>query len=179
MRHASKGFTLLELSIALSLVGLVMVGAILLLDEINDGAGRIARAATQSTRKANGERQLSQLISNAEVTSDTSKNFHGDEFGVAWTTRCVVPAGWSEPCQARVVVDRREDSSALVAELSTGESYVLRAWGGPVELRYLNPRIESDTFWLRRWASNVALPRAVGIVTDHDTILLPVGSNRD
>lgn len=180
MRTAdARGFTLIEIIVALSLIGFAMIGGLALIDQIGDSAGRISQAATLAAREGNGQRLLRRLLLDATPSGDTTKRFRGDAHSMELSTTCEVPAGWTEPCRATLAIDEGKDTSVVLTELSTGESYALRRQPGAVEFRYFNPT-PTDTFWVRQWSSNVTLPTAVGlIVGGRDTIVFPVSVARD
>jgi prepilin-type N-terminal cleavage/methylation domain-containing protein len=174
-----RGFTLIEIIAALLLIGLAMIGGLALIDQIGDSAGRIAQEASRAARDGNGRRLLRRLLLDAAPSTDTTKRFRGDAHSMELSTRCEVPAGWTEPCRAMLALDERQDTSAVLAELSTGESYALLRKSGSLEFRYFNPT-PIDTFWVRQWSSNVTLPTAVGlIVGGRDTIVFPVSVVRE
>lgn len=173
MRYRSPvGFTLLELIIALAAVGFVMLGGVMLLDQLGDGAERIVDNGASAAREGNGARTLRRLLTDASTNSDSTKPFRGDERGLEFWSLCDIPGGWPEPCHASLAIDERGDSSAIVARLSTGGSLTLRRQRGPSVFRYYNA--SSDTLWLRAWSSHVTLPTAIGLVTDRDTLVLSV-----
>jgi hypothetical protein len=169
---------LLELILALSLTGAAMLGGVLLLDQVNDETARIIARGAGGDRESNGARVLRRLIVEAHASNDTMRKFAGDERSVSFQTRCDTPGGWSEPCDATLAIDDREDSSAVVADLSVGGSLTLRRDPGWRLWRYLdaNPR---DTAWATRWSSATTLPAAVALVSARDTIVFPVQVRRD
>ena len=179
MSPRSRGaFTLLELILALSLVGSAMLGCLLLLDQLNDGAERIAAESAATDREANGARLLRRIVFEAHASADTNRKFVGDDRSVSLLSWCDVPTGWSEPCDVTLSIDARDDSSAVVADLSLGGSLVLRRDPARRAWRYLDatPR---DTMWATRWSSGTTLPAALALVSARDTIVLPVQVRRD
>lgn len=173
-----RGFTLVEIIAALSIMGLAMIGGLMLIDQIGDSAGRVSHDARLAAREGNGQRLLHRLLLDAVSSTDSTKRFRGDEHSMELWTTCEVPAGWAEPCRAVLAIDQRQDTSVVLAELSTGESYALRRQLGAAEFRYFNPS-PTDTFWVRQWSSHVALPTAIGLLLGHDTIVFPVSVSRD
>jgi prepilin-type N-terminal cleavage/methylation domain-containing protein len=171
-----EGFTLLELIVALLLIGGAMLGAVLLLDQLADGAKRIARDGAATSRGANGARLLFRLLADATRNDDSTKRFTGDDHSVTLWTLCEVPGGWREPCRATVAIDNRGDSSAIVLRLDAGGSFALRAHPGRGELRYYDPTRSRDSVWLAHWSSNATLPQAVAVVAGGDTTVIPVNA---
>lgn len=177
-RPDRRGFTLFELMLALALVGGAMLGAVLLLDALNDDAGRIASEGARTTREGNAERELRRLVLDARPDDDTTRRFLGDARSVSMHTRCAVPAGWSEPCDVTLAVDDRGDTTAVDAELSRGGSLVLLRDTARREWRYLDPA-PRDTVWATHWSSATTLPVALALVSASDTIVLPIQVRRD
>jgi prepilin-type N-terminal cleavage/methylation domain-containing protein len=175
-RPEPRGFTLVELMAALALVGFVMVGGIMLLDQLGDSAQRIASEGTLAAREGNGARMLRRLFADASASSDSTKTFRGDERSLDFWSLCDVPGGWAEPCHVSLAIDERLDGSGLLASLSTGGSLLLRQQRGASVFRYYNP--SSDTLWLRDWSSHATLPVAVALVGDGDTTVLAVSVAR-
>lgn len=177
--HRRTGFTLLEVVAALLLCGLVTLGGVMLLDQLNDGDLRIVREAIVNASSGNGDRVLRRLLADAEpAVEDSLDRFRGEERYLALLTRCDVPAGWAERCRAALSIDSLRDSSVLFIETDRGDRLGLRRLGGLMSFRYLDPVVR-DSAWRRTWAASVTLPAAVALVSARDTIVLPVGSARD
>jgi prepilin-type N-terminal cleavage/methylation domain-containing protein len=173
-----RGFTLIELLAALSISGLVMIGGILVLDQITDSTARIVRSGVIAAREGNGPRVLHQLLLDARVTADSLDRFRGDERSLEFSTLCQRPGGWLEACRASVGIDWRTDTSVVMAVLSTGENLELARRPGVAEFRYFDG-VVADSAWLQRWAMSIAMPIAIGIVTRGDTAIYPMGTARD
>lgn len=177
MRHPNPlGFTLIELIAALAIVGFAMLGGIMLLDQLGDSAERIARQGSLAAREGNGARMLHRLLADASTSSDSTKSFRGSERSLEFWSLCDVPGGWAESCRVSLAIDERIDSVAILAELSTGGSVLLRRQRGPSVFRYYDP--SSEILWLRDWSSHATLPVAVALVGDRDTTVLPVSVAR-
>lgn len=177
MSRRRSGFTLIELLAALSISGLVMLGGVILVDQVTDSSARIVRSGLMFNHDGNGPRVLRQLMFDARVTADSLDRFRGDERSMEFTTVCQRPGGWLETCRAAVGVDWRRDTSVIMAMLSTGENLELARRTGRVELRYLDVAAV-DSVWLQRWALSIAMPIAVGIVSMTDTSIFSLGTVR-
>jgi prepilin-type N-terminal cleavage/methylation domain-containing protein len=171
-----NGFTLLELMLALMLTGGAMLSAMLLLDQLGDGAERIVRDGAAMSRRANGARLMNRLFADARPSDDSTKRFTGDDHTVTLWTLCDVPGGWREPCRAILAIDDRGDSSAIVARLDIGGAFTVREQSGQRRLRYYDPTRSADSVWLGHWSSNVTLPLAIAIVGSGDTTVIPVSA---
>jgi len=177
-RRRRSGFTLLELILALALVGSAMLGGVLLMDQIDDSGARIVAESARMHREANGASLLRRLIAQARVNDDTTRRFVGDERTVFLASVCDVPGGWPEPCDVTLAIDERGDSCAVVADLSIGGALVLRRDAGNRAWRYLDaaPR---DSSWATHWSSGTTLPAALALVSAHDTVVFPVQVRHD
>jgi prepilin-type N-terminal cleavage/methylation domain-containing protein len=169
-----RGFTVLELIVALVVSGVALVGARMLWETLTNSADRLRAAADDADRVANGDRMLRALFARLEVGTDSAREFAGDERVVRFTTWCDVPAGWEERCQADVAVDTADGGAALVARLSTGEIVVLRRGFHAGALRYLNDPAGGGE-WFRLWGHGITAPYAVGVITDSDTVIVRIG----
>ncbi|HTJ21346.1 MAG TPA: prepilin-type N-terminal cleavage/methylation domain-containing protein [Gemmatimonadaceae bacterium] len=177
--RSRRGLTLLELVVALSISGLVMLGGVMLLDQVGDSDARIVRESLGDATAGNGDRLLRRLLVDAQSTTDTVHRFRGDERNASYLTRCDRPSGWSEPCRARLSVDSLGDSSAIVVETDRGERFEVRRVAGIGTLRYLSESSDPDSAWVRRWTTSIALPAAIAFIVSPDTTIWPLGSVRD
>jgi prepilin-type N-terminal cleavage/methylation domain-containing protein len=178
-RRSARGFTLIEIIAAISILGLAISGAVALLDEINDGSRRIVREGGRVARESNGARLLRRLLVDAKASTDSTRRFRGDENTLELWTLCDVPGGWAEDCRVSLSIDQRGDSSVVVADVPGSGVFSARRQAGPVSFRYYHPSARTDTVWARQWSSNVSLPAAIGLVVGSDTIVLPVGPARE
>lgn len=168
------GFTLLEVVVALALSGLVLLGARMMLGTVADGSARIAAEAAAAGRDANAERTLRDLLLRVEVDPSASRGVAGDERGVRFSTWCEVPAGWLERCTALLGVIRAGDGQVLALETDGGRVLPIRRGFDRATLRYLE-RAGGMGAWSTRWTSSTAVPEAVMVVVDADTLVLRIG----
>jgi prepilin-type N-terminal cleavage/methylation domain-containing protein len=178
-RRSRPAFTLVELLAAISILGLAISGAVVLLDQLADATDRIARESKRVGRERNGARLLTRLLLDAHSSTDSTKRFRGDENGLELWTLCDVPGGWSEECRVVLAIDQRGDSSVLLADLPDAAGLSVRRQAGSARFRYYHPSMSADTLWVRQWSSNVSLPVAIGLVVPGDTVIFPVGPGRD
>ena len=171
---ARAAFTLIEVMVALSISGLVLLGARWLLTGLADDADRITRAAALADHDANAERVLRALFAGLEVGTDSTRTFEGSERHARFTTWCDAPAGWQERCEALLQLDSLGGAPGLRVTLSTGEVIPLRGGFARGSLRYLSDARAGGT-WFRRWGRGIVAPPAVGVVIDGDTLILRIG----
>ncbi|HEU4557050.1 MAG TPA: prepilin-type N-terminal cleavage/methylation domain-containing protein [Longimicrobium sp.] len=168
------GFTLLEVVVALAVTGLVIAGAGAVLARLGDDAARLAAVAADDDREANADRLLRDLLARAEPPAQDGPRFVGDPRGVRFDTRCDVPSGWQERCEASLGVVEVNGVTTLGLTLSTGEVVVLRRGFGRAVLRYLYDPGNGGV-WVSRWSSAFSLPWAVGVEVDGELAILPIG----
>jgi prepilin-type N-terminal cleavage/methylation domain-containing protein len=173
-RCAARGFTLLEVVVALAVGGVLLLGARRMLETVGDGAQGITEAAKAADREANGERLLRALLGRLEVGTDSTRTFSGEEQAARFTSWCDVPAGWQERCIVTLVVGAGPGGATLTASLSTGEVVVVRGGFHTGTLCYLSDAGAGGT-WFRRWGTGITAPIAIGVVLDGDTLIVPIG----
>jgi prepilin-type N-terminal cleavage/methylation domain-containing protein len=172
--RARAGFTLLEVLVALSIAGMVLLGARAMLAQLADAADRIARAAASSDREANAERLLRALVAGVEASDGSTIRFVGDERAARFVTWCEGAGGWQERCAVTIGLVPRPQGVALAALFPDGTTMVLRDGLGSGALRYLHSAGDGGT-WLHSWQSTVTTPLAIGVVADGDTLILRIG----
>lgn len=170
------GFTLVEVMVAVVVMGVVLVGARAMLGQVADGADRISAAAEAADREANAEGLLRVIAGRLELPAHPGREagFEGTPRGVRFQSWCEVPDGWLERCRASLGFIELEDGPALVLRLSTGELVPLRRGFGSGELLYLREAGNGGT-WMKTWGASIAAPLALGIVIDGDTAIVRIG----
>ena len=178
-RRTRRGATLVELLVALAISGFAMLGGLALLDQVEDGDARIAASSVRDARAANGDRMLRALLADARSTTDTADRFRGDEHNASFLTLCETASGWSEPCRAVLSIDSVTDSSRIIAQDDRGDRQIVRQLPGSAVFRYLDLSASTDSAWVGRWSTSIALPGAISVATRRDTTVLPMGSVRE
>jgi len=168
------GFTLLEVVVALAITGMVVLGARAVMARLGDDAAHLAATAADDDREANADRLLRDLVGRAEPSPRGALPFTGNSDAVRFTTRCEVPAGWQERCQAELAVVEVSGVPTLGLTLGTGEAVVVRRGFGAARLRYLYDPANGGT-WVNQWSSAFSLPWAVGVEVDGELVILPIG----
>jgi prepilin-type N-terminal cleavage/methylation domain-containing protein len=172
-----EGFTLLEVVVALTIAALLLLGARVMLGEVADGAARIADAATRADREANAERTLRDLAGRIELLPDSGRGVAGDARGVRFATWCDVPGGWQERCTASLGFIRSNGQAVLVLEAGPAPLLVVRRGFATGGLIYLSDPGNGGA-WVDAWTARAAVPPALGVVVDDDTLLLRVGDRQ-
>jgi prepilin-type N-terminal cleavage/methylation domain-containing protein len=169
-----RGFTLVEVLVALVLAALVILGARGLLAGLSDSAARISRVARAADADANAERTLRALVGRLEIGTPDAGLFTGDVRSAAFTSWCDTRFGWQERCRVTLTADSAGEMRSLVARLSTGERLVLRRAVRELSFRYLADAATGGA-WTQRWGAGLTAPVAIGVVVDGDTLIVRVG----
>ena len=169
----SRGFTLIEVMVALTLSALVVLLAHRIFTGVVDGAQRLEAARTALDREGNAHRSLTELFGSLDVGTGGTDGFAGRPDRVEFTTWQRVPLGWLE--RRRVVIGA--EGGTLVAH--TGVTLALQDSVTGVEFDYLlEPG--ANAAWVREWISPVSAPVAVRVrirrAAAVDTLLFIVGS---
>lgn len=171
-----NGFTLIELIVAMTISGVVLLGARALWESLTGSVDRLRAQSVIEQRNANSERLLRSLVGRLEVGTDQAHEFSGEPLRATFTTWCNVPAGWLERCDADLAVEADSGTTLrLVARLSTGEVIVLRRGFETGALRYLNDPLAGGV-WFRVWSHGITAPLAIGVITGGDTTILRIGA---
>ena len=168
----SAGFTLIEVIVALTLAGFVVLATHRLLAGVVDGAERLSVARRALDREANARGLLAALVSSADV--DQRNPFQGQPHQLAFTTWCADSLG--RAVRRRVQV--RLEAGALQLHGLYAEPVRLADSVTTVALEYLL-QLGADERFVREWYSGASAPAAVrlrltqGATTD--TLLLVLG----
>jgi hypothetical protein len=112
------------------------------------------------------------LVQQTETSANDVDLFSGDERSAQLTTWCLAPGGWSERCHVSLSVQPATAGLALAVAIGSSTVEVRRATS-VLELRYLANAGKGGT-WFRRWGASVSMPQAIGVLTDKDTLILPI-----
>ena len=172
----SAGFTLVEVMVALAVMGVVLVGARAMLEQVADHAERIGGAAEEADRDGNADALVRSIAGRTQVSAvpGSEVRFHGEPGGARFRSWCEVPDGWLEECDASLGLIQVDGRNVLALRLSTGELVPLRSGFRQGEILYLRAAGEGG-WWLRSWGSSIAAPLALGLVIDGDTTVVRIG----
>jgi prepilin-type N-terminal cleavage/methylation domain-containing protein len=169
-----RGFTLVEVMVALVVSAFVLASARAVLGELSDAERRTRSAARAADGDANAQRALRALFDRVETGIDPATGFGGDGRSARFRSWCDVPHGWAESCQVHVKIDSANGVPVVVAAISTGEVLVLRRHFTRAELLYLADPSDGGR-WVTAWGTGLAVPAAVALVVDADTTILRIG----
>jgi prepilin-type N-terminal cleavage/methylation domain-containing protein len=172
--RGNRGFTLLELLVALSIGALVLTIAHRLVAGVTAGAAQLDEVVDGADRDANAARLLIALLGSAQVLDGLEDAFRGEPTELAFPAWDVDHRGW--PVKRDIGLQRAGDG---VVWLRRGNDS-LAVWRGvrALDLDYLLTRGASAR-WVRAWVSSASVPYAVRLrlrrETEVDTLLCLVG----
>lgn len=170
----SRGFTLIEVTVALVIGGLAISAAAALLLALDERAGALAAARVRVDRDANAERLLRHLTDNL-ILQDSAPTLRGDARHLSFHSWCETPAGWLGRCNVRLTIAPRGDEQTLVLELDGVADQIIKLrTARALVFRYLSDARHRGR-WTERWSATV-LPHAIAVIGDRDTLLLPLTS---
>lgn len=170
-----EGFTLVEVAVAIAMLGLIAMLAVRLTAAATDAVGQLRQDRTIGTMEANGYRWLRLATGSAEI-GDSLAPFRGSEDRFEFTTWLEQPGGWLE---RRPVVLGHSDSS-LVVEVRGDRRVRLLTQVMSLRIDYL-PSRGADTRWQYQWLSPRTAPVAVRLRISRqggttDTLLFAIGT---
>src|SRR6266498_3569268 len=135
-----RGFTLIEVLVALIIGGVVVLVAHQLFAGVAERGRTLTAARTALDRTTNACRWLDATFLSLDVGTDGASGFEGRPDHAAFTTWLLTPAGWFE---RRIVSLARQDGR-LVATVTPGQAIALMDSIGDVAFDYLlEPGAES------------------------------------
>ncbi|PYP60083.1 MAG: hypothetical protein DMD40_01995 [Gemmatimonadetes bacterium] len=169
-----RGFTLIEITVALIVGGMALSAAAALLTGLSDRADEIRTAGMRADGEGNGERLLRNLLGNLRFSTDSTHTLSGDSLAVTFLTSCETVEGWLRPCRARLAIEPPERFQLTLA-LRAGETHTIVLSRGariPTAIRYLRDPAHGGR-WVRQW-TEIVTPAALELTAGTDTVLLPV-----
>jgi len=155
-RERGRGFTLVELLVALVIAGLVVLLAHRLFAAATNSGHRLVAARAALDRTANARRWLQAAFFSLDVGQEAGDEFAGRPDHLRFTTWVETAGGWFEPRRIELVVDR----GRFLAVVGDGEPLILADGVAQVAFDYLlEPG--ANTKWVAEWVSPVSAPLAV------------------
>lgn len=172
----SRGFTLVELLVALTVSGLVLLVGGAAMRATVSASQAISRASSADLAAPNRARWLRRAVASLEVGLSGDVPFDGEPERVRFSAYLLTPRGWWE----REAVELAAVDGRLVARIGN-QTMVLADSLVEAEFDYLvTPGL--DTRWTRGWQSPTSAPQAIRLrlhwldsARASDTLLMLVG----
>jgi prepilin-type N-terminal cleavage/methylation domain-containing protein len=151
----SEGFTLIELMVALTISGIVVLVAARMFGAVGDAGRDLRDARATLDRDMNARRLLAASFLSLEIGQTVGSAFEGHPDRMTFSTWQLVPGGWLEPRRASLAAA----GGRLMLSLSSSP---ITLADSVMELRLdylLEPGL--DATWVREWISPVSAPVAV------------------
>jgi len=151
-----RGFTLIEVVVALTIGAVVVLLAHQLFAAVAERGKTVIAARTALDRAANARRWLEAAFLSLDVGTDGASGFEGRPDHAAFTAWLLTPDGWFERQQVTLSAAERR----LRAVITPGTPIALADSVTDVQFDYLlEPGAESR--WVREWVSPVSAPVAL------------------
>ena len=151
-----RGFTLIEVVVALTIGALVVLVAHQLFEAVAERGRTLIAARTALDRAVNARRWLGATFLSLDVGTEGAGGFDGRPDHVVFSTWLLTPDGWFERGQVTLSAEQGQ----LRAAVTPGTSIALVDSVTDLELDYLlEPGAESR--WVHEWVSPVSAPVAV------------------
>jgi hypothetical protein len=170
--------TLIEVTAALAIAGIILLGGVMMLDQLNDSGARIVAERWTQASESNAIAQTRRLLRDAAPSFDSTRLFRGDGNSLDYYARCRVPGGWYESCHVTLAVDMVRDTSAVMAQFDDGKQFIVLRHVGALAFRYFD-FTAPDSVWSATWATSATTPSALAIVGASDTVVMPIGPSRE
>lgn len=171
MTRDPRGFTLLEVLVALIVAATVLLSAHWMAGAVADATERVAEEGGAADARANSERLLRRLAATAEPAAAP---FRGNRQIMRWSTWCDTADGWQERCTVELAMVQRREGATLLLALPHGQLVVVREAVRRGGFRYLTAAGGRGS-WTGEWAAS-SPPAAVAAEMDSDTLILPMFS---
>lgn len=148
---SARGFTLVEVMVAITIAGVVILGVHRIFTGVADGARAVAVARETLDRQANARRWLKSTFLSLEPP------FDGRAHHVSFTAWQLTPGGWFEPRPTEL----RRDGTWLVGKTGPASLYLGDGVRDVAFDYLLDPGANSK--WVREWISPVSAPLAVRV----------------
>ena len=165
-----RGFTLIEVTVALIIGGMALSAAAALLHGLGQRAEAIYDAGARVDRDANAERIVRATWANLRPSSDGTPTVSGDSSEVRFQSWCQTVEEWLQPCRVRLGVAHTPSSWQFRLERGSEVTALWSGDAGSARIRYLRDPARGGS-WVAAWSDLVA-PPAIALVFGSDTVVL-------
>ncbi len=155
MMAARRGFTLVEVMVALAIGGVVLVLAGRIFTVVTDSARLIESERLLTERSANGRRWLRAALASVVPTSDRAP-FEGSSEALAFVAATPRPNGRFDTER----IELGSSAGALIAKRSVSGAIVMDSGVQAARFEYLGSPGEGSR-WVPAWRSTTSAPLAV------------------
>jgi len=156
VKRTPLGFTLVEVLVALTISGLVVLLTHRLFDAATESERTVQEARAALDREANARRWMQAAALSLDVGQAAGDGFEGRPDRLSFSTWLETPGGWF----ARQRLALGQETGSLVAVLGQADTIALATDVDAVAFDYLlEPG--ADTKWVREWTSPVSAPLAI------------------
>lgn len=168
-----RGLTVIELMLALLLIGLMGTIGHALLSTLSDATIRTTRRAADNELRGAGLARLREYLVMVEPVTAHGRPFMGDERSASFTTRCRTGGGWLARCRVDLqLVPQGKSWSLEASENGGGWTPLMRVPGDSGRFAYLDAT--DEYVWRARWGTSIAPPGAFRVVVGDNVFALPV-----
>jgi prepilin-type N-terminal cleavage/methylation domain-containing protein len=175
---SKRGFTLIEVIVALVVGGMAVSAAAALLTGLGERVNEIRSAGARVDRDGNAERLVRDLLQNLRFSGDSTRTVSGDSAAMVFLAWCESVEGWLRPCTVRLTVADSGARFHFALALNQREPSRVILWEGErlprqsVGIRYLRDPLHGGV-WSTRWTEIVA-PAAIQLFAGNDTLLFSI-----
>jgi prepilin-type N-terminal cleavage/methylation domain-containing protein len=173
--RALRGFTLIEVVVALALGAVLVASAHGVLVSLDDASERLINIADSTAVDANADILARTLVRSVTTDITDSDIVVGNSSLVTFVSWCDMPGGWLERCRVDLRLERQGFSWSARMRTTSGLSFKLPWKDLAGRLTYLK-QIGDSRDWLTEWGPAPAAPAAIGVIRARDTLLLVVGA---
>ena len=168
-RSVRQGTTLIELIVAIALMGVLLLSARQLLATVTDSSGRVRSQRQLHDASANGISRLQLLLRRADNTSPGASPLVGDGQRLQFDSWCDRAAGWLARCHIYIDVLQRSDSVVVLVRIPGEAAEEAWALPGNLAVQYL----AADS-WHSEWPGLAVPPDAILFAGARDSLLVSV-----
>lgn len=166
-----RGFTLVELSVALLVTSTILLLATGLLSTLETGPIAGFHSGVRRMGLSNARVWLRSTIVSVDMVTPSEPRFDGGPTAVGFSSIAWQPDGWWESTGVVLVLE----AEGIVARLGSGQKLLLYPGAETLEFQYLidSPR---GRRWLAAWESRAGSPLAIRMIVDRvDTLHYVIG----
>lgn len=172
-----RGFTLVELMVALAVGAIVLIGGRALVEGVGMQASAVVRASRTVDERASALRTTRQVVGNLTVSPSVDAGFVGDAVRSRFASWCPSAWGETEVCKATLFIVAAAKGIAVRLTTSSGLTVDLVEGARAARLEYVSTTT-GEARLVPTWPSPFTTPLGIAVISDQDTLLLRIGDRR-